>query len=270
MHLFFNNQLIKEEDFKLLTSNRAFNYGDGVFETMAVKAGQILYMNDHFDRLTGGVKALSITLPEYFDKAYLEKSIKALLTREGFNGGRIKLQVWRKPGGLFTPADNGADFLITAGELKQAREVKNSVGFFDKVPKAYSAISRYKTCNALPYILAGVEAAKQGLDDMILLDANCNVSESTSSNVFWEKDSVMYTPSLDSACIDGVMRRQLLSFFKQEGIACEEGLYNRVTVEHADLVFTSNIAGISCIERIDSKTYSTTSAIVNKIRARFA
>ena len=270
MYLFFNNQLIKEEEFKLLTSNRSFNYGDGVFETIAVKGEQINYLNDHFERLTGGLAALSINFPDYFTRSYLEKSIKSLLDIEGLLNARIKLHVWRKPGGLFLPQDNGVDFLITIGELKAARAIKKRVGFFDCVPKTFSTISAYKTCNSLPYVLAGIEATKQGLDDMILLDVNGNVSECTSSNIFWEKKSIVYTPSLQSACIDGVMRKQLLNFFKQEGIAWEEGLYNRETVERAELVFTSNIAGISCIEHIENKSYYTTSSIVERIKARFS
>jgi len=183
---------------------------------------------------------------------------------------RIKLHVWRKPGGLFAPLDNSADFLITAGELKPAKELKKNVGFFDSVTKVFSSISSYKTCNALPYIMAAKEAQKQGLDDVVLLDVYGNISECTTSNVFLEKNEVIYTPSLQSACIDGVMRKQLLNFFKQEGIVCEEGLYNRVAVEHAELVFTSNIGGISCIEHIENKTYYTTSPLFERIKGRFS
>ena len=270
MYLFFNNDLIKEKEFKISADNRSFNYGDGLFETIVVRNSQINYLDDHFERLAAGANALSIALPAYFDSSYLEKSIKLLLKARGVYEARIKLHVWRKPGGLFFPQDNGVDFLITASALKSAKDIKEKAGFFDSVPKAFSAISKYKTCNVLPYIMAATEGQKQGLDDMILLDANGNVSECTSSNIFWEKQSVLYTPSLQSACIDGVLRKQILSFCKQEGIAYDEGLYDRESVEQAELVFTSNVAGISCIKQIENKTYYTTSSIAERIKARFS
>ncbi len=270
MYLFFNNDLINEKEFKISADNRSFNYGDGLFETIAVKKGEINYLNDHFERLAAGANALSIALPAYFDSLYLERSIKLLVETIGLSEARIKLHVWRKPGGLFFPQDNDADFLITASALKPAKDVKEKAGFFDNVPKAFSAISRYKTCNVLPYIVAAKEGQKQGLDDMILLDANGNVSECTSSNIFWEKQSVLYTPSLQSACIDGVLRKQLLNFCKQVGIAYEEGLYSRESVEQAELVFTSNVAGISCIKQIENKIYHASSSILERIKARFS
>lgn len=270
MYLFFNNKLLADKEFNISASNRSFNYGDGVFETMAFKNGEVNYLNDHFERLTAGAAALSISLPSYFDSVYLDKSIKLLLEGLSLSEARIKLHVWRKPGGLFAPLDNSADFLITAGELKQTKNIKKKVGFFDSVPKVFSAVSSYKTCNALPYILAAAEAQNQGLDDVILLDVCDNISECTTSNIFWEKDTVIYTPSLQSACINGVMRKQLLSFFKQKGITCEEGLYGREWVERAELVFTSNIGGISCIEHIENRTYSTTSSLFELIKTRFS
>ncbi len=66
MNIIYNFGLTKEFSLMPETGNRAFQYGDGLFETIIFRNGRIRFLPDHFDRLQKGVKALKMTLPETF------------------------------------------------------------------------------------------------------------------------------------------------------------------------------------------------------------
>jgi len=69
-------------------------------------------------------------------------------------------------------------------------------------------VSAFKTLNALPYVLAGNYRKQLGVDEVILLDTHGHLAECVASNLFWLKDGMLYTPSLNTGCIGGIIRQQ--------------------------------------------------------------
>jgi 4-amino-4-deoxychorismate lyase len=270
MYLFFNNILETEENFKIPFSNRGFNYGDGLFETMIFKNNSILYLQDHYERLTGGMKALSIEIPEFIHPDILLKSIQNLVNKNNINDiARIKILAHRKSGGLYTPASGEADVLITAGILQPNIEIKARAFFFEAIKLHPSAISGYKTCNALPYVLASIARKKMNADEMILTDAGDHIAECTNSNIFWIKDDTFYSPSLDTGCIDGVKRKQIIKFLKESRINYKEGKFSRKDLLKSELVFTCNVTGTSVIKEIENHLFATTHPLYEELKNNF-
>lgn len=93
MHAIYNGKLILEKEFTVDNTNRAFQYGDGLFETIIVLNGNIQLLHYHFDRLTKGLKVFEIE--HDFDYQRLENQIEQLLKVNNFLNTRIKLQIWR-------------------------------------------------------------------------------------------------------------------------------------------------------------------------------
>jgi branched-chain amino acid aminotransferase/4-amino-4-deoxychorismate lyase len=129
--------------------------------------------------------------------------------------------------------------------------VKERAFFYDAVPLSFSDISPFKTCNALPYVLAAIAKTSREADDMVLLNVNGKVSECIASNLFWMKQNIVYTSSLQSGCIDGVMRKILIKGLSAVGYIIEEGLFSKETLLQADCVFCCNVAGLQFIEQIE-------------------
>src|SRR4051812_24342624 len=102
-YLLHNAKLIKENEFTLNADNRAFLYGDGLFETIIVINNEILYAEDHFERLSSGMRALFIELPKSFSLDSFKNEILKLCNTFTEKSLRIKFQIWRKPGGLYAP-----------------------------------------------------------------------------------------------------------------------------------------------------------------------
>ncbi|WP_028980967.1 aminotransferase class IV [Sporocytophaga myxococcoides] len=253
--LILNGEYYPTDSNQLLsTSNRAFLYGDGIFETIKLQNKNLLFWEDHYNRMVNGAKALSLDCSKITEDN-LRDSIINLAEQNSLPIARIRIQLWRAPGGLFTPTDNSVQYLINASEFTVAPSLKRSCFFFEEVPLAYSSISRYKTCNALPYILASIKRKELEADEMILFNTDGFVSECTASNIFWLKGETLCTPSLETGCIEGIVRKQILAYARQHHIKVVEGQYFKEELLHADFVFTTNTAGISQLACIEGKQF---------------
>ncbi|WP_077921349.1 aminotransferase class IV [Spirosoma sp. 209] len=243
MFLVYNSDLLAEDAFLLTANDRAFQYGDGLFETIRYEAGQLWFWDDHLSRLTAGMAALHLLAPAAAWSETLQQRVLALLAANGLTqaSARVRIQVWRQTGGLYTPTTNQLNLLITA-RPGQPFAITNQakIGIYPDIQLAYSPISGYKTSNALPYVLAGLFKQEQGYQDAILLDQQGHLAECVASNLFWFRQDVLHTPSLQTGCINGIARRQLLRAFPM----VREGLFLPASLAEAELVFTANVMGI--------------------------
>ncbi|RRB11465.1 aminotransferase class IV [Larkinella knui] len=253
MNVVLNGDVLPEASVLLSPNDRAFQYGDGLFETIRYEKQEIQFWPHHYDRLIRGMTALSLQAPPQFDLTVLQAQIIELLRTNNLidQPSRIKLQVWRQPGGLYTPTNFQTFYLITArsGPAFAITE-KARVGFFDAIRLSPSPVSAYKTLNALPYVLAGIAKREQNADDMILLDAHGHMSECIASNLFWLRNDQLFTPSPDSGCIEGILRRQLLRLAPHHGLTVHEGLFLPAVLASADAVFCTNVTGIQWIRQL--------------------
>lgn len=255
MFLVYNSDILSENEFCLPANDRAFQYGDGLFETIRYENGQIWFWPDHFARLTAGMSALQLNQPKGFSGETVEQRIHQLLSANGLihQTARIKIQVWRQSGGLYTPTTNDVKVLITAraGQGFSLTE-KTATGIYDLFRLTPSPISAFKTLNALPYVLAGLYKQQHALDDVILLDMHGNLAECLASNLFWYGNQTLFTPSLQTGCINGIIRRQLLRLAPSIGITVSEGAYEPAVLTQAEAVFCANVMGIQSLRQINS------------------
>jgi len=256
MQVIYNQQLIDLDKVNISVMDRGFQYGDGLFETVILKGGQIRFLDYHVERLTLGMEALNITFPSYLIEAWLEKQIFHLISVNESKYTRIKIIAWRQMGGLYTPETTDANLVIIpypGGE--PVHRFKATAAFSQKVKVHPSPTSRFKTMNSLPYILAGLERKERKLDELIIMDHQQHVSESTTSNIFWVSNGMMYTPSLDCGCIMGIRRRHIMASAKANGKKVMEVKASADTLLDAEQLFTSNVTGISWIKKLNDKVF---------------
>lgn len=253
MFLVYNSDVLSENDFRLSENDRAFQYGDGLFETIRYENGRVWYWPDHFARLTVGMAALQFNQPDGFNTDAVYEGIRQLLSVNNLTNqpARIKIQVWRQSGGLYTPVTNNVHVLITAraGHGFSITE-KTITGIYDVFRLSQSPVSAFKTLNALPYVLAGLYKQQHAFDDTILLDTDGNLAECLASNLFWYSNQTLFTPSLQTGCINGIVRQQLLRIAPSVGIAVSEGAYKPAALEKAETVFCANVMGIQALRQV--------------------
>jgi len=245
------------EEFAL--TNRAFEYGDGLFESIIGCGRQIQFWENHYQRLLEGCKALSLELPDNFDSEFLKQIIVELAQKNHFQEFfRIKINVWRQTGGLYTPTTNKIHHLIRLyAYTPKTEHIKAKAIFFRDVPLVYSVISPYKTLNALQYVLAGITAQKNQVQEAILLSSEGYIAETIASNIFWIKQDTIFTPSLQCGGKKGIMQEKIFEQAQKLAISLKIGEFSPQDLLSAEVVFTSNIAGIESIRQIENQNFKT-------------
>jgi branched-chain amino acid aminotransferase len=249
----FSGKLISEDEAWLLPSNRAFLYGDGLFESIYFNGSQPLYLEDHIDRLLRGMQALNFKVPDYFSVAYFTEQIERIAKRNRiFRPARIRLQIYREADGLYSPEHDLTTFLLQIKPLSDGVRSLNSKGLLiDVFPvnsKKYDAWSAFKSVNAQLYVQAGIWKRNFAMDDCLILNTAGRVCETISSNIFIIKSDYILTPPIDEGCIDGIMRRNVIRNVKESELSFEETPLTLSMIEQADEVFLSNaIQGIKWV-----------------------
>lgn len=253
MKAVFNFTVVETTKIPTDLQNRAFLYGDGLFETILVQNGTIKFLADHYLRLIGGMAVLQMQLPTVFSLEAIQNSIFELIkTCQLGDNARVRMHVWRKPGGLYTPENTDVDFLITAQPLVlPIVSIKETAIFYEEIPLSYSIISSFKTTSALPYVMAGLARKAANASEAILLNTHGFVAECVASNIFWLRNGKLYTPALESGCIAGIMRKNIINRMQANGLKVLEGLFAKAELVEAEAVFCCNVAGIQWITSIE-------------------
>lgn len=250
----FNGQFIPEEQLALdISTNRCFLYGDGVFESMLGNHNQMRFWNDHYDRLVKSSDAIRLDIHRLPGSQNLHALLKELVVQNKIEGvARVKIQIWRTAKGLYNPDVDDISYIITAQPFDKPFVIlKEHVKIIYSPRLTFTEYSSYKTCNSLPYVLASKEKTKLGLDDVLLLDQKNRVSEFSAMNAFWYQKGKLFTPSLNTGCIAGVMRKKILEYAAANKIKTVPALATVDELQESENVFGSNFSGIHPVARIN-------------------
>jgi branched-chain amino acid aminotransferase len=103
-----------------------------------------------------------------------------------------------------------------------------------------------------------VEAAGRGFDNAITLDANGNVAELATANLWIAKDGVAMTPACNGTFLGGITRQRVLQLLRDGGTPAIETTLTRQDVLEADEVFsTGNYGKVLPISRVEDRHYQT-------------
>lgn len=218
--------------------DRGFLLGDGLFETMLVRAGRVPHLHRHLRRFTEGTRLLGFPPPPP-----LEEVVPAYLQAAQVEGGVLRLTYSRGPGprGYRPPQEARPLCLLSAsppapGAGKPWRAVVASY------PQArHPILSRVKHTSSLPRIVAAQEAAAAGADEALFCTPEGWVAEGTATNVFWVRAGTLFTPGVDGAgCLPGVARAWVLEWAAAQGLPVREGTFPLPELSSADEAFLTN------------------------------
>ncbi len=234
--------------------DRSLAYGDGGFTTMKTIDGKIEYWTWHRERMQACLRALAIPEPDW---EHLHKDLILAAAPTGVAG--IKLLISRGSGGRGYHCANvaGPTCIISTfaypEHYKQWQRDGISLGVCGTRLGINPLLAGHKHNNRLEQVLARQEIAQAGFDDGVTLDIQNYVIETTSANVFWVKDGVLFTPKLTTAGVAGVMRRAVLAAAQNALINVEVGRYMLNELLAADEIFiTNSLLGVAPVAAIDA------------------
>jgi len=257
----FNGNIVSPEE-NLLVNNRAFLYGDGVFETLKIVDGRILFLEDHYFRLMSSMRVIRMEIPMDFTMEYLEEQILALAKANSCEAsGRARITVYRNDGGYYLPKDRTVSFLVNAVPLESAiykiEKPTYEVDLYKDFYVTRQLLSTIKSTNKLINITGSIFADENDLDNCLLLNDAKNVIEALNGNIFMLMGNKLTTPPVAEGCHNGVMRRQVIALAKKvEGLEVVEEPVSPFDLQRADELFVTNIImGIQPITKYRKKEF---------------
>jgi branched-chain amino acid aminotransferase len=251
----------------MLHNNRAFLYGDGVFETIKVAHGKVLFLEDHYFRLLSTMRIVRMKIPMTFTMEFFEAEIlKTTAANSCSDAARVRCTVYRNSGGYYLPQTNSVSYHMQASPLSSAAYILSEEPYEVDLYKDFYVtkhlLSTLKTTNKMLHITGSIYAQENGLQTCLLLNNEKNVVEALHGNLFMRNGNTVITPPLTEGCLNGIMRKQLLRLLaKSEKYVVIEQAISPFELQKADELFVTNvIRGIQSVQLYRKKIYSNTLA----------
>ncbi len=242
---------------KLSVLDRGFQYGDGLFETLAVTGGRPCLWELHLNRLERGCRQLGIPLP---DPALLLD--EALRECAGQERAVLKIMLTRGEGGRgYRPTANPTPnrIVYTApwpDHPATATEEGVVVRLCETRLGQDETLAGIKHLNRLPQIMAQREWDDPAIAEGLMLDRSGHVIEGTISNLFLVRDGELITPDLNACGVAGVMRELVLEIASQLNIPFAIRDIPVAELDQADALFlTNSLIGIWPVRQLGEQSY---------------
>ncbi|MBS0366603.1 MAG: aminodeoxychorismate lyase [Proteobacteria bacterium] len=234
--------------------DRGLHFGDGLFETMAVRNGAIRLVDLHLARLQRGCARLGLRLPDA--RGVLEQWRRAAAGRER---AVLKVLVTRGPAvrrGYATgdaPATQVMLLYEAPADEGAADGVRVRLGILRLGENP--ALAGLKHCNRLEQVLARREWDDLRIADSLLFSSTGALISGTMTNVFLVKDSRVLTPRLDRCGVAGVMRAAVMEACAQGRVAVVETRLTAADLDAAqEILLTNALTGVRPVSDLAGRT----------------
>jgi branched-subunit amino acid aminotransferase/4-amino-4-deoxychorismate lyase len=213
--------------------DEAFMRGRGAFETMRVYGGRPFRLAEHLARLDGSCARLGFASPD--DDQVLGLVDDAL---RAAGAAEVMLRVYATPG----REGGGPTAIVVVSELPPDLEELRARGLrlISVEFEPARLIGGVKSTSYALNMMAVDEARERGADDAIFLGRGGTVLEGTTTNIWWRRDSALFTPSLDLGILAGVTRGVLVEHAPAVGYKVVEGAFPVDQLATAQEAFTSS------------------------------
>ncbi len=258
----FNGLLSPREQFKLTLHNRAFRFGDSLFEEIKIVGETILFWESHYFRLMAGMRLLRMQIPIHFDMEFLETEILKTCAFRKSDAHLIRLTICRKDNKNLLTKDQSIDFYIETTDETEAAfnlfEGRFEIDLYKDFYENTSLLSTIETSSNLIPILSKIFADENNLDECLILNANKNVIGASVGNLFLVKGYSVLTPPVEDGCKKGILRNEIIKLLKKSALyQLEETSISPFELQSGDELFLAHITfGIIPISKYRKKEYT--------------
>jgi branched-subunit amino acid aminotransferase/4-amino-4-deoxychorismate lyase len=230
--------------------DRGLLLGDGLFETILARDGELVLWEPHLARMTAGCAVLGLPAPDADEAlALCEAAVAGLQGRRG--AVRLTLTAGSGGRGLDRPGAITPRLFATAAPAARPEGPAQLVTVSVRRNEG-SPVSRLKTLSYLDNVLARREA---GPAEALMLNSRGEIACAAVANLFWVAEGRLETPALDCGVLDGIMRGQVLAAAKALGVEAAQVRVGRERLVDAEGLFlTNSLIGVRAVERLDGRT----------------
>ncbi|SDZ12907.1 aminotransferase class IV [Tindallia californiensis] len=248
----YNSKLLLEETLTLSPHSSSLGYGLSLFETIKLNKGKPEFLSAHLERINhsltvfGSEKKLTITT--------VQKDIQKLLNAAKVEEGAIKLMV--------IDLGEGDHVLLTYRPQKYKSALYHqgfSLGFSEAVNDEKNQFTYHKTANYGSKMIEFRGGKEKGYDDVLFLNTKGWITEGAVTNIFFLKDDSVYTPSLESGLLPGIMRQMVKEVLLNMGKKVVETPIEKNFYRHCQSAWVTNsLMGAMPVRRIEEMDYTVT------------
>lgn len=259
MKIFLNDRIVPEHEAMVSVFDHGFLYGDGIYETMRAYNGIVFMLDRHIERLNRSASLIQLTVPS---PDVIRNAVYETIRVNDLKSAYVRVTVSRGKGpiGLDPALCPNPTFVVIAEGFREYPEKYYSEGVKFIIAKTRRNLiealnPKIKSLNFLNNILAKIEAKERGAYEALMLNAEGFLSEGTVCNIFFVRNNILCTPSVETGVLDGITRELVIDLAKETGIQVSEGDFLPEDLFGASEVFftntTSEVMPVSQVEDVD-------------------
>ncbi|MBS4220347.1 aminodeoxychorismate lyase [Bacillus sp. FJAT-49711] len=257
MFIYLNGQFLEKGKAMISPFDHGYMYGLGVFETFRTYSGYPFLLEEHLERLNAGLHELLITRTFKYEEVL--EIINKLSELNGLEDSYIRFNVSAGVGdiGLQTESYDNPTIIMFQKPLPSiSGVVEKEAVILQLTRNTPETTYRLKSHHFLNNVAAKREVGADPIKEGIFLTAKGFVAEGVTSNVFWVKNNVLYTPALQTGILNGITRQFIMKLAEKTGMVVEEGLYMKYVLEEADEIFVTNsVQEIVPVRKMEEKHF---------------
>lgn len=267
MLCWMNGEYIDSSQLLISPFDHGFLYGLGFFETFRTYEGKAPFLQEHIERLVKALQHFHIHMP------YTIKEVQTVIERlnEATGGdGYFRLNVSAGPHeiGLQPASYTEPTVILFRKPLLERPRGKERQGVWLKTPRnTAEGVQRFKSHHYGNNVLARFEVPNLADYEGFFLTEEGFVAEGITSNIFWVKNDILYTPSLGTGILGGITRNAVISIAASLGFIVKEGSYTPAALEQAEECFVTNaVQELVPIDRIGNVIFKgNTGPVYNRL-----
>ncbi len=246
-HIFHNETLLPVEKARLSLGQSGLICGWGLFTTLRIESGEAFAYERHWRRLEKHSSIIRLPMPHAAAKVRMH--LNELIRANKITGGCARIYLVNNHVGAWTSDETlpQVDILMCTADLPQYSPSAR-LALREQGRHAAAPLSGVKSISWLNNVWAVAEAARDGFDEVVLLNERNEVAECTSANLFVVKNAKVLTPPLSSGCLEGVTRGILMEIAPEAGVSIHEDALHVEDLYSADEVFIAstnrNVIGV--------------------------
>ncbi len=227
---------------KKIEIDEGYFFGMGVFETIAVESGTPVFLKEHLQRMRKGLEVLQITSSPF--ENLTEQDILQKCKTLPFERGVLKICVSNQ-NMFFQTRENfyHVEQYQTGFSVKLASVRRNETSPFTYI----------KSLNCGDNILTKRLIAKEGADEAIFLNTEGKLAEGAVSNIFFIKGEKIYTPTVGSGILPGVMRDYIIKTYS----VIEKEIKLDEIAAYDEMFLTNSLMGIMPVRMFENYAFAT-------------
>lgn len=243
---------MNHEEMSIKSGDRAFYFGDGVYEVIRIYDGNFFTFDEHVDRLLQSAEEILI---KDVNRTEVVEILREIKERNAILNGALYIQVSRG----IAPRDHGFPDVTKPVIYASIREAKRPLSLMNSGVEAVTAEDyrwlkcHVKSLNLLANVMEKQHAVEQGAKETIL-HRDGVVTEGSSTNVFMVKNEVLFTHPANNLILNGITRRVVLGLAEENDISVREEGFTVSDMSEADEVFyTSTTQEIIPVVKVDGR-----------------